>query len=125
MNKLKGKITSIKVKTGSSAKGDWASVEFEVVESHPMNVEYPQIGLFDMFKNGEHIKYATEFENSYPVGTEVDVDFILKKNEYTDKEGNERAFYKTACWGVKLATKEAEPTAAQMGDDSDGNAKPY
>ena len=124
MNKFKGKITSIKVKTGTSAKGDWASVEFEVVESHPMNVEYPQVGLFDMFKNGEHLKYATEFDKTYPIGTEVDVEFILKKNEYTDKDGNQRAFYKTACWGVKLASKEEEPTAAQMGDEEE-NSLPY
>ena len=48
MNKLTGNITSVKVKQGSTAKGDWASVEFEVVESNPENPSYPQTALFDI-----------------------------------------------------------------------------
>ncbi len=98
MNKFKGTITSVNLKKGTSTKGDWASVEFEVTESNPENQEYPQIGLFDMFKNGDNIKYATGFEETYPIGTEVNVEFHLKKNTYTKKDGTQGAFYKTSCW---------------------------
>ena len=80
---------------------DWASVEFEVVESNPENPSYPQTALFDMFKNGEHIKYAVEFEQMNPIGTEVSVEFNLKKNTYTKNDGTEAVFYKTSAWKVE------------------------
>lgn len=118
MNKLTGNITSVKVKQGTTTQGDWASVEFEVVESNPENPQYPQIALFDMFKNGEHIKYATDFEQMNPIGTEVSVEYNHKKNTYTKKDGTEGAFYKTSAWKVEKVG-DAQPTQQVEAEDDD------
>ena len=85
MNELKftGKITHIEeVKTGESAKGPWATLKFQVTEDKE---EYPQVGNFSYFKNGENIKYANDFAKMNPVGTEVVVTFNLKTSEWQGK----------------------------------------
>ena len=104
MNTLEftGTITEIETpRTGNGAKGEWANVEFEVTESSPQNPLYPQVGKFDMFKNGEYVKYAKDFETYYKLGQEVTVHFNLKKNEYTKKDGTPAKFYKTSAWKIE------------------------
>lgn len=99
--KLKGTITEIfPLRGGTTEKGEWASVEFEVTESNPENPSYPNIGKFDMFKNGDHLKFAKEFEKYNPLGSEVEVEFSLKKNEYTNSKGENVGFYKTSAFKV-------------------------
>lgn len=103
MNKLQfqGRITEVsEPRIGTTEKGEWASVEFEVTESQPENADYPQIGKFDLFKNGEYTKYAKEFKANYPIGTEVVIEFNLKRNEYTKADGTPARFYKTSAWKV-------------------------
>ncbi|MHB8762553.1 MAG: DUF3127 domain-containing protein [Coriobacteriia bacterium] len=87
-------------KFGETAKGDWAKAEFEVTESNPKNEKYPQIAIFDYFKNGEHAKMAKDFDKKFKVGDEVTVKFNLNKTVYTKKDGSEGTFYKTSAWMV-------------------------
>lgn len=96
-----GRITEIQEpRTGTTEKGEWANVEFEVTESNPQNADYPQIGKFDFFKNGEHVKYARDFKNYYSLGDEITVEFNLKRNEYTKHDGTPARFYKTSAWKI-------------------------
>ena len=97
---FRGTISEIRpARTGTGKKGEWANVEFEVTESNPQNESYPQIGLFDYFKNGEFAKFASGFDKQFKLGDEVDVEFNLSKSTYT-KDKEEKSFYKTSAWKV-------------------------
>lgn len=98
---------------GETSKGKWAKAEFEVTESNPKNEKYPQIALFDYFKNGEHVRIAEEFDKKFKVGDEVTVKFNLNKTVYTKKDGSEGTFYKTSAWMVSKINNN---------DNSDKNA---
>lgn len=123
---FEGKITEIREpRTGEGQKGEWASIEFEVTELNPANTDYPQVGLFDMFKNGEYAKYAKDFKEYYPLGTSVSVEFNLKKNEYTKADGTPVKFYRTSAWKVEKLdgetqsyTQEPEPLGVKKGEDA-------
>lgn len=105
-----GKITEIsEPRTGTTEKGEWASVEFEVTESQPQNALYPQVGKFDLFKNGEYLKYAKDFKNYYPLSSEVVVEFNLKMNEYTRDDHTKAKFYKTSAWKVTKVSDSGQP----------------
>jgi len=95
-----GKISEIReVKTGESARGEWAAIDFEVTED---DAEYPQSGLFSMFKNGENTKYAKDFANYNKIGSVVTVHFNLDKNVYNKKDGSgQGVFYKNSAWKVE------------------------
>jgi hypothetical protein len=67
-----------------------------------------------MFKNGEHVKYARDFNTYYKVGDVVTVNFNLKKNEYTNKDKELVSFYKTSCWKI---VKEGGQSAPQEEED--------
>ena len=84
-----GKITEITtIKNGKTKKGDdWASLDFEVTESNPQNESYPQLGLFSFFKIGEYVKYAQDFNQYHKLGDEINVEFNLKCQKYTKKDG--------------------------------------
>ena len=116
---FEGKITEIETpRTGATEKGEWASVSFEVTELNPQNADYPQVGFFDMFKNGEYLKYAKDFKTYYPLGTSVKVEFNLKKNEYTKKDGTPAKFYKTSAWKIeKLDAKEQTEPFEKISDE--------
>lgn len=122
MGTFKGIVTKVTLKQGTSAKGDWANASVEVTEENPNNPEYPQVGLFDLFKNGEHIKYALEFEKNNPIGTVVEVEYNHKKQDYTDRQGNEKSFYSTPAWKIQKVvgatnTQQAETFVAEGDDD--------
>jgi len=104
-----GKITEIgKINSGTSAKGvEWASLDIEITESNPHNEQYPQIGLFSFFKNGEYVKFAKDFNDFYKIGDEVNVDFNLKCIKY-EKDGEQRKFYKTEAWKLEKAAETVE-----------------
>jgi len=105
-----GRITEIKEpRTGESASGEWANVEFEVTESNPQNESYPQIGLFEFFKNGEYIDMARDFASKNNIGDEVTVHFNLKKSTYQKRDGSgEASFYKTSAWKVEKLNSSYE-----------------
>ncbi len=104
-----GKITEIRnARTGEGEKGEWANVEFEVTESNPQKENYPQVALFEYFKNGEYVDMAKKFSEQNNIGDEVTVHFNLKKNSY-QKDGQEKSFYKTSAWKVEKL-QSAEPT---------------
>tara|TARA_R110002051_G_C8504871_1_gene465413 strand:- start:288 stop:677 length:390 start_codon:yes stop_codon:yes gene_type:complete len=116
-----GKITEIRnPRTGTGQKGEWANAEFEVTESNPQNNDYPQIALFDFFKNGEYLKYAKDFETYYKLGDIVTVHFNFKANEYTNAKGENVKFYKTYAWKIEKLEKGVEPPfepATDINDD--------
>lgn len=124
-----GRLTEILTpRVGTTKKGEWANVEFEVTESNPQNELYPQIAKFDFFKNGENVKFAKDFGNYHKVGDTVIVSFNLKRNEYTNKDGELVKFYKTSAWKVEkqsvdigsvpLSEQAFEP-AGDLNDDKD------
>ena len=123
-----GKISEIRpVRSGETAKGEWANVEFEVTESNPNNPSYPQIGLFDYFKNGEYVKYAKEFADMFKVGDEVTVEFNLGKTVYDKKDGTGKgSFYKTSAWKVtKLQSSSASSGSAPVVDEEEDLGLPF
>lgn len=129
-----GKLTEIHPpRVGTTEKGEWANVEFEVTESNPQNPLYPQIAKFDFFKNGEHVKFAKDFGNYYKVGDTVIVSFNLKRNEYTNQKGELVKFYKTSAWKVEKSSVDTKslPPAGQVfepaGDlnEDDGSDLPF
>tara|TARA_R110002051_G_scaffold254373_1_gene313336 strand:- start:70 stop:435 length:366 start_codon:yes stop_codon:yes gene_type:complete len=114
-----GKITKIlPLVEGEGAKGPWAKASFEVTEDKD---QYPQIGLFDLFKSGQYINNALEFDQKYSVGETVSVEFNLKKSVYQKKDGTgEGQFYSTPCWKlekVEVLQPYIPPTGAA--DDQD------
>jgi len=99
--KFKGQLTAIKnERTGSSAKGEWASLDFELTEINPSNVNHPQIGLFSFFKNGEYLDYAKNFKSNNKIGDILEVEFNLKRNTWTKTDGTEGSFYSCSAWKV-------------------------
>jgi hypothetical protein len=111
---FQGKISEIrKVRTGTTEKGEWANAEFEVTENSD---KYPQVALFDFFKNGEHVKYAKEFADYHKVGDEVIVHFNLKKTSYTNKKGEPAAFYKTSAWKIEKVNNSVPAAQIPAGD---------
>ena len=105
-----GRITEIKeIKTGLTKKGDeWSSLDFEVEESNPQNIDYPQIASFSFFKMGEYKKFVDDFSTYNKLGDEVNVDFSMKCQKYT-KDGIEKKFYKNECFKLeKVASVETE-----------------
>ena len=108
-----GTITEIRTpRTGTGQKGEWANAEFEVTESNPQNELYPQVALFDFFKNGEFLKFAKDFSTYYKLGDTVKVEFNFKANEYTNKEGKQVKFYKTSAWKIEKLDAGVEQAAA-------------
>lgn len=110
-----GKITEVRTpRTGTTDKGEWANTEFEVTELEPQNPTYPQVGLFDFFKNGDNVKFAKDFATMNPIGTVVNVHFNLKKNEYTKQDGSLAKFYKTSAWKVEKIEASNVPAPSQQ-----------
>tara|TARA_R110000851_G_scaffold191742_1_gene342350 strand:- start:568 stop:954 length:387 start_codon:yes stop_codon:yes gene_type:complete len=104
---FEGKITNIfEVNSGTTEKGEWASVEFEVTEVNEENPKYAQIAKFGFFKNGEYVKFAKDFKTYYKNGDLVKVSFNMKKNVYTKKDGTEGIFYKIDAWKVEKVNAE-------------------
>ena len=113
-----GKISEIReAKTGSTAKGEWAAIDFEITED---DAEYPQSGLFSMFKNGDNIKFARDFKEYYKLGDMVTVSFNMDKNVYRKKDGSgEGIFYKNSAWRVERMNKEPLIDISQPVDQTD------
>ena len=111
---FEGKITEVRTpRTGTTDKGEWANVEFEVTEVNLEKPQYAQAGLFDFFKNGENVKFAKDFANMYPIGTLVKVYFNLKKNEYTNAKGEPAKFFKTSAWKVEKVSNDIQQPQEQ------------
>jgi len=106
-----GVITEIKpVRSGNTQRGDWANVTFEVTEQ---TESYPQIAQFDFFKNGDNVKYASNF--NFKVGELVIVHFNLGKTEYTNKQGEAASFYKNNAWKIEKV-EQVESVPEQQDD---------
>lgn len=103
---VKGKITHIGevMSFDSGAK--------KLVFNLDTGEEYDNVYSFELFKSGDNVKYVENFEPT--VGDTVTVEFNIKCREYKDK------FYTNlSAWKVHTSEVEVEPTAEQLGDDSD------
>lgn len=117
--KFVGKITEVKeVVTGEGVKGKWGKIGFEVTE---IKDNYPDVAYFEMFKNGEYLKDATEFK--YKVGDFVGVEFNFKCNEYTNKEKQPAKFYSLSAW--KVFSEEVENTNIPPEPPEDSQDLPF
>jgi|TARA_R110000787_G_scaffold137414_1_gene250197 hypothetical protein len=112
MNTFKGRVTDLELKKGNGKTGAWAVASFEVTEVDPKNTEYPEIARFEMFKNGEYLKYATGFGDDFPIGTLIEVEYQHKRSEY-NKDGETKYFYKNTCWKVAKLQEEAVVTESE------------
>lgn len=93
--------------------------EFVVIDSAG---QYAQTILF------QAVQDRCEILDNFKVGDNVEVVFFLRGREWENpKDGKVRFFNSLDAWKVELSTaaKEAEPTAVQMGDDSEGDDLPF
>ena len=95
-----GKITSVsEVKTGVSKTGkEYVSVNFEMKES---GVDYPQVALFSLYKDGEYKKQVEDFLKYNPIDSMRKVTFKMKKPKYKKQDGTESAFYSNSVWKLE------------------------
>lgn len=109
---LKGKVTAHGgVREFKVKNDDAASTEIVVEET---GVEYPQRGVFELMKVGEYIKYVTQAEADFPVGSLVEVEFNLSTN--STKDG--RFFPKLRIWKItKLQGADNNQQQVQGVDD--------
>lgn len=115
---FKGKLISAEEpRTGEGQKGAWASRKFVVEEQ---GSEYPQKGVFTLFKSGEYVDYAT---SKFPaVGSEVEVEFNLKLIEGKSKKtGKEYTIQDLSVW--KLNVLGQAPQGSEF--DEDDNDLPF
>jgi len=83
------------------------------------NPEYPQEILIEFHQDN------TSKLDGYKVGQPVDVSINLRgKSWKSPQDGKVRWFNTLQGWKVELATAEEQPTADQMGDDTESNL-PY
>lgn len=119
MGTFRGRVTDSTLKEPTKKqKQGWAVVSVEVTETDPRNPDYPQIGMFEMFKNGEYLKYATEFADKFPVGTLVDVEYEFKRTSY-EKDGEEKFFYKTTAFKFEKVESDTEEYLNETAAESD------
>lgn len=105
MQVFKGKIIGIETPRVAE-DGSWASVSFILKEFNPSNEQYAQIVKMDMFKNGEYVKYAKDFEQYYKVGDVVEASYNFKANKYVNKENKTVAFYSVGCWKLEKVSED-------------------
>jgi hypothetical protein len=126
---FKGKISEIfETRGGETAKGEWASVSFELTEFNPQNEQYAQKIKLDMFKNGEYVKYAKDFNQYYKVGDVVEASYNFKKQDYTNKQGQASSFYGVACWKLEKAnvdSHQSQPVSQDVAPSGDKDGLPF
>lgn len=84
---FKGKLTWI---GETKVTEDWAVANFELTRE--VN-GYNESGLFEMFKKGQYIDIAKDFERTFKLGDIVEVEFSLSTREYNGKKyGSNRVF---------------------------------
>ena len=117
--KFQGKITSIgSVRSGQTKAGkDWSSIDFVVTEEKD---QYPNSGSFSLFKMGDYKKFAEEFPSNYSVGDTVTIEFDLKADSFTTKNGDTRFMNKLNAFKVdKISATETNTPAYQEENDID------
>ena len=107
MNTFKGIIIKKEEKSGTSSKGEWKAFTYVIQEE---GEQYPQIGCFEVF--GDKLPELEE-------GTEVEVHYSLKANEY-----NEKWYNKLQIWKVDLL-KEVSKTEHGKAVVDDGDDLPF
>jgi hypothetical protein len=76
-----------------------------------------------MFKNGEYVKYAKDFEQYYKVGDIVEASYNFKATKYVDKKDNStKAFYSISCWKLEKVSEDVPQNT--MGNESLSNNAP-
>lgn len=111
--KVKGEITSISEVEELSTGAKKLHFEIDTKE------EYNNILSFNLFKTSEHAQHVDNFSTYNNVGDFVEVEFNIKCREYQGK------FYTNLdMWKIeKVGTPQ--PTAQQMGDDTEGDGLPF
>ncbi len=112
--KVKGKITAISETMTFDSGAKKLSFQLDSGE------QYNNLYSFDLFKNADNLQHLDKWLEFNKVGNSVEVEFNIDCREYQGKY-----YTNLSMWRCENAAKEEEPTAAQMGDDSDGNALPY
>lgn len=88
---LKGKIIEVtEPQTGTTDKGDWA--KRTIVVSDEL-AQHPNKFVLNLFKNGEHIEYATT-KFSHSVGDMVEITYSVRANEYNGKWYGDNSIFK-------------------------------
>ena len=116
---FKGVITEISaVKSGLTKAGkEWKTIEFVVEEQKE---EWPQSGVFKLFKMAEHVSHVDNFSTYNKVGDVVDVEFNLKCNKVKESYFQELSVWKVNKLSASQGVKVQEPVVvSQVEDESD------
>ena len=109
MNKEKGKIISIGDTQTFDSGAKKLSFQIETQS------EYPKTISFDLFKGAEKIEHLDNWIKFNAVGDVVEVEYILESREF-----NGKWYTNASMWRCEKVTEE-EPTAVQMGDDTESD----
>ena len=110
--KVKGRITVISEKqmfdTGSG------KITFRIDTGE----KYNQFWEFELFKNKDYIEHLDNFSKYNKLGDDVEVEFNIKTNSWTNPKTNEeRLFTSLSCWKVEKVTDNVTP-----GESNDATA---
>ena len=70
--------------------------------------DWNNIVEFEMFKKAEYLEHLENFTKYNKVGDNVNVEFQIKTNHYTDK-GKDLVFTSLSCWKVTKEDEGFEP----------------
>ena len=76
--------------------------------------QYNNILSFDLFKGAEHVSHLDNFIKFNKVGDSVEVEFNIQCKEHKGKY-----YTNLQMWRCEKVGEQPQPTASQMGDDSD------
>jgi len=112
--KVKGKIKAIGETMSFDSGAKKLSFQLDSGE------QYNNIYSFDLFKNADNLQHLDKWLEFNKVGNSVEVEFNIDCREYQGKY-----YTNLSMWRCENAAKEEEPTAVQMGDDSEGDDLPF
>ncbi len=111
--KIKGQITSIQDPTTFENGSKKLTFQIDTKE------QYNNIISFDLFKGAEYAEHVDKFVQFNHVGDNVEVEFNIKCQEY-----NGKWYTNLSVWKVEKLTAP-QPTAEQLGDDTQDTSLPF
>lgn len=109
--KVKGQITEISEKQMFDAGSGKLTFRIDTGE------KYNKFWEFELFKSKDHTEHLDNFTKYNKVGDNVEVEFNIKTNLWTNPKTNiERLFTSLSCWKVEKVDSQTEPTEASNTD---------
>jgi len=110
--KVKGQITVISEKQMFDAGSGKLTFRIDTGET------YNQFWEFELFKSKDYVEHLDNFYKYNKVGDEVEVEFNVKTNLWTNPKTNEeRLFTSLSCWKVEKLSASPAPVETNYGGD--------